>query len=231
MIAHHQRNPQGHQISIERLFSEIREHIPEGLDVRVVLSPRWSRGILSRLRNLIHARGESGEVNHIVGDVHYLAFGLPRNRLVLTIHDCAILNRLSGWKLKLLRYFWFVGPMRRAAIVTTISEVTKNELQKWVGSLADKVVVIPNCVRSEFTPDAKPFNKGNPVVLQVGTGWNKNVERVAESLQGTTCRLEIVGTLSEEQRATIMATEVPFCELGRLSDEELVTAYRRCDFL
>ena len=70
-----------------------------------------------------------------------------------------------------------------------------------------------------------------PVVLQVGTGWNKNVERVAEALRGTACRLEIVGSLSETQRTALHGSGVPFRELGRVGDEELVAAYHRCDLL
>ena len=171
------------------------------------------------------------DIHHIVGDVHYLAFGLPADKLVLTIHDCAALERLNGWRREVLRQIWFVQPMRRSAVVTTISETTKNELRRWVGNLADKVVVIPNCVGSEFHAVPKPWPCEEQVCLQVGTGWNKNVERVAEALRGTGCRLEVVGQLSDSQRAAVEATGISYRVLGRLSDEELLAAYHRCDFL
>jgi glycosyltransferase involved in cell wall biosynthesis len=171
------------------------------------------------------------DVHHIVGDVHYLALGLPRESLVLTIHDCAALERLHGWRREILRQLWFVQPMQRAAVVTTISETTKEKLRKWVGKLADKVVVIPNCVRAEFIPDTKPFDANNPVVLQVGTGWNKNVIGVARALIGIPCRMEIVGNLDDFQRAALRASHVNYLELGRISDEDLLKAYRRCDLL
>jgi glycosyltransferase involved in cell wall biosynthesis len=144
-----------------------------------------------------HAARQQADVHHIVGDSHYLAFGLPPARTVLTIHDCGALDRLTGWKRALLKYFWFTGPMRRAAVVTTISEASKAELRKWVGPLADKVVVVPDCVFEEFAYDPKPFNEECPVVLQVGTKWNKNVERVMEAVEGTGCRLEVVGELQK----------------------------------
>ena len=107
----------------------------------------------------------------------------------------------------------------------------RKELRDWLGGLADDVRVIPNCVRSEFIPDPKSFNQAAPVVLQVGTGWNKNVERVAEALSGTPCRLEIIGTLSESQRTTIRETGIAFSELGRVSDAEVLAAYQRCDIV
>ncbi len=230
-ILHHKRLPYDGQVSIERLFAEIRGHLPEEWQVEDATSPFPSKAVLARLRNLRHATRQVADVHHIVGDVHYLAFGLPSKRLVLTIHDCAALNRLSGWRRKVLRYFWFTGPMRRASVVTTISETSKEELRHWVGNLAEKVVVIPNCVRSEFQAAPKLFNGAQPVVLQVGTGWNKNVERVALALRGTPCRLEVVGSLSEAQRSVLIETGVPFRELGRVNDEELLEAYRRCDFV
>ena len=230
-IVQHQRLPYDGQVSIERLFEEIRNHLPEECSVKVATSPLPSKGLWPRVKNVFYARRQQAAVHHIIGDVHYLAFGLPPQRTVLTIHDCATLKRLKSWKRAIFRYFWFTGPMRRAAVVTTISGTTKNELHQWVGSLADKVVVIPNCVRSEFTPNSKPFNQEAPIVLQVGTGWNKNVERVAQALHGTGCQLEIVGKLTTAQRSALEASGVTFRELGKLSDVLLVAAYQRCDIL
>lgn len=230
-VNHHQRRPHLNHVSIERLFEEIRAALPASCDVIQKTSPFPSTRLLPRLRNLLYVRRHRADVHHIIGDVHYLAFALPQECTVLTIHDCAALNRLTGWKREILKYFWFTGPMRRAAVVTAISQTTKDELRKWTGSLADKVEVVPNCVGSEFQAAPKLWPKENPVCLQVGTGWNKNVERVAQALQGTGCRLEIVGELRDEQRQSLEASGVPYHSLGRVSDEELLEAYLRSDFL
>ncbi len=230
-VLHHQRLPDHGHVSIERLFEGIRHEFSPQWQVQTSVSPHVSYGLLARLRNLRAASKVEADIHHIVGDVHYLAFGLPGDKLVLTIHDCAALERLKGWRREALRQLWFVQPMKRAAVVTTISETTKLELRRWVGNLADKVVVIPNCVREEFRPAPKPFNTDCPVVLQVGTGWNKNVIGVARGLIGISCRLEIVGQLDDFQRAALAASQVSYQELGRLTDEEMVEAYRRCDLL
>jgi glycosyltransferase involved in cell wall biosynthesis len=230
-VIHHQRLPDHVQVSIERLFEGIRAVLAPEWQVKVSVSPHPSRGLLPRLKNLKVASGLQADIHHIVGDVHYLAFALPGDELVLTIHDCAALERLKGIRRELLRQLWFVQPMRRAAVVTTISETTKQELRRWVGDLADKVIVIPNCVRSEFQPDPKPFDTRCPVVLQVGTGWNKNVVMVARALFGISCRLDIVGVLDAAQRAVLQASHVNFRELGRLSDTQLVEAYHGCDLV
>ena len=229
--------------------------MPADCEVVSFPAPEASAGILPRWRNVRNAARQKADVHHIVGDSHYLAFGLPPDRTVLTIHDCGALDRLSGWKRALLKYFWFTGPMRRAAVVTTISEASKAELRKWVGPLADKVVVVPDCVFEEFAYDPKPFNEECPVILQVGTKWNKNVERVMEAVRETGCRLEIVGKLEKashgstrintdvfrtedlgakscSDRQSSSAPEPPGVrELGRLTDQELVEAYRRCDMV
>jgi len=166
-----------------------------------------------------------------VGDAHYLALALPRRGLVLTIHDCAALDRLKGAAREILRQFWFVRPMRHARIVTTISQAMRDELRQRFGDLAANVRIIPNCVRSEFVPTPKPFPSASPVILQVGTGWNKNVERVAEALRGISCRLDIVGTLSATQRGLLGNAGIVFRELGRLSDDEVLEAYKACDIV
>jgi glycosyltransferase involved in cell wall biosynthesis len=243
-ILHHERKRLASHFSIERLFAEIRRNMPADCEVSSCPAPEASAGILLRWRNVRHAARQKADVHHIVGDSHYLAFGLPREKTVLTIHDCGAL----------LKYFWFTGPMRRAAVVTTISKASKDELRKWVGPLADKVVVVPDCVFEEFAYDPKPFNEACPVVLQVGVKWNKNVERVMEAMAGTGCQLEVVGNLSGEQKAShglkMMeedvfgagdtgakslfpgnAGEPVVRELGRLTDEELVAAYQRCDMV
>jgi len=272
-VIHHERKRLASHFSIERLFAEIRRHMPAHCEVTSCPAPEASAGILPRWRNVRHAARHQADVHHIVGDSHYLAFGLPPERTVLTIHDCGALNRLSGLKRALLKYFWFTGPMRRAAVVTTISQASKDELRKWVGPLADKVLVVPDCVFGDFAYDPKPFHEECPVVLQVGTKWNKNLERVMEALAGTGCRLQVVGELSEEQKASCRnfshrlrglstdrvraasptgltgecsspgtpgfrgessdkrEAEQEVFELGRLTDSELVEAYRRCDMV
>jgi glycosyltransferase involved in cell wall biosynthesis len=230
-IIHHQRRPGHGHVSIERLFESIRNEFTSEWQVTVSVSPHPSRGLMPRLKNLAAVYGRQADIHHIVGDVHYLALGLWGEKMVLTIHDCAGLERLKGWRRELLRQLWFVQPMRRAAVVTTISKTSKDELRRWVGGLADKVVVIPNCVRSEFQPNAKPFDTRCPVILQVGTGWNKNVVTVARALNGITCRLDIVGTLDTAQRAALEASRVNFRELGRVSDAQLVEAYHSCDLV
>lgn len=230
-VVHHQRRPLPHQVSIERLFESVRGALSPRWTAHVAVSPEWTRGVGPRLRNLRAAARQTGDVHHIVGDVHYLAFGLSAERLVLTIHDCVSLYRLTGWKREVLRQVWYRWPARRAAAVTTISESARRELRDWIGEAADAVEVIPNSVRDEFQPDPRPFRTDAPVALHVGTGPNKNLERTGAALAGTGCRLHVVGTLAPAQRTALAQTGVPFRELGLLTDAALLAAYREADLL
>jgi glycosyltransferase involved in cell wall biosynthesis len=227
------RKAVGAQVSIERVFDQVRRGLGPAVAWAIHVSPCPSKGLVPRLRNLWAVwKAGRGKICHITGDVHYLALALPGRRLVLTIHDCAILHRLRGWRRQLIRQLWFVWPVRRAAVVTTISEATRDDLRQWLPpELWQKVRVIPNCVRSEFVSTPKEWNAVSPVFLQVGTGWNKNLARVGEALDGLACRLWIVGPVDGTQRALLQSHNLDFDCLGCLSDEDMADAYRRCDCL
>lgn len=226
---HFERRPFPGQHSIERLFVEIRRHFPEDIQSVSCVCPHFSRGFWPRLANVHQARRKQTEVNHVVGDSHYLALGLNASDCVLTIHDCASFLRLKGWKRAVFRWLWHDWPMRRARVVTVVSESTRRELEKYVGIGRGVVRVIPNCVRREFARSPKAFNEVEPVVLQVGTGWNKNVGRVAEALSGLRCRWVIIGEVSQRLRGVLDDCGVPWRHIPRATDQQVLQAYRDSD--
>lgn len=230
-LVHHHRLPGPSHVSIERLFEEIRRHLPEPWHARVHTCPHPSTGIVPRLRNMAAARSHAGRINHITGDVHYLAMALPSRGLVLTIHDCALMNLLNGPAREVVRRFWFIYPMRSAEAITTISEAMKKELESHFPNAVDKIRVVPNCVREEFSPAPKPFAESEPVILQVGTGWNKNLEGLAAALRGIPCRLEIIGKMTERQHELLRIHSINYRSLGTLTDHEVLDAYKRSDLV
>ena len=230
-MIHFQRLPAPGQISIERVFAEIRGAMPPHIECTVHRSPWRSQGIVPRLRNLGEVAGSAGRVNHIVGDVHYLSLALPGSRTILTIHDCVSLERLRGLKRKIFRWLWYVLPMKRAALVTVVSESTRREVLRHAPVHPGKIRVVHNCVRSEFVPTWRPFHQARPTILQVGTGPNKNLERVAAALNGIGCCLKIIGPLSREQRRLLEEHRVLFRNLPQASTLELLEAYRDADLV
>jgi len=218
-------------MSIERLFADIRKAMPGEIACSVHESPCVSKGVVPRVKNVLAARRNQGQVNHITGDVHFLALGLDPHRTLLTIHDCVSLERLHGLKLAVFRWLWYSWPVRRATVVSVISESTRRELLRHVRCDVAKIRVVPNCVGHEFAPSPKPFNAVEPEVLQLGTRINKNLERLTEALTGMSCQLHVVGPLSEVQRGQLERAKIRYRHTPRATDAELVAAYQRCDLL
>lgn len=229
-VVHFHRKPGPDQHSLERVFATVREHLPPDIEATSVYCPRPSTGILNRIVNILWARRNQGDVNHITGDVHYLALGLNPARTILTIHDCASLHRTSGPKRWLLWFFWFWLPLRRVAAITAVSEFTKSELVRYLGCNPHRIRVIADPVPPGFSPtnhDPGP----RPTVLQVGTGWNKNLDRVAEALKDVPCVLAVVGPLNHMQRQILESNRIDFRSHVRATDERLRKLYTESDLV
>jgi glycosyltransferase involved in cell wall biosynthesis len=157
--------------------------------------------------------------------------GLQRNRTILTVHDCGNLHRLTGWRRAVLRFFWFTWPLSCVRLVTTISEATRQELIKLAGTPPEKVRVVYNCVSPEFSGQPKVFNAERPLILMLGTAPNKNLRRMTEALAGLPCSVELIGRPSPAQADVFARNRVELIARGDVTNEEIVDAYRRCDFL
>jgi hypothetical protein len=92
-VVHHQRLPFPDHHSIERVFDAVRAHLPQQVDVRVVIAPTTSKGLMPRIRSAVAARRQQADVHHVTGDVTYVGLLLPRRRTVLSIHECEFLDR------------------------------------------------------------------------------------------------------------------------------------------
>jgi len=217
--------------SIEKLFDTIRGALPSGIDPIVAESRFPSRGFFRRAYNIVEASFRQGDVNHITGDVHFLSYLLSRRKTILTIHDCGFALENNGLKRQLLRFFWYVLPVRRVAIVTVISEATREELEKWVTLPPGMVRVVPDCIPKAFTYSEKIFNTAKPRILQIGTQENKNLVRVARALEGIPCHLDIVGKLTDEQQRVLVECGTEYSNAWGVSETELIRKYINCDLV
>lgn len=223
----HRKIRVGH--SIEGLFSDIRAGLPEDINVRVwhaekhSLYPHWI------LKNLNDARKIDADIFHTVGDAYYLTLAHPKEKSILTIHDCVALNRLNGWRKKYFYELWYQVPIRHAEIVTTISKASADELLKKVPGIRSKLVVIPNCVSDAFRFSEKNNENEKFTFLQVGTQANKNIERLICSLSGITCTLRLVGPLSGHQKHLLETSGIDYVALEGLSRQGMIDEYKRCD--
>lgn len=226
------RKPGPRSFSIERLFADVRAALPEDVQCRVRVCRYASKGLVRRAYSVAEAAVLSDIVNHITGDVHFLALGLPDSRTVLTVHDCGGLHRLSGLRRAVLKLFWFTWPIRRARVVTTVSEATRREVLALTSASPEKVRVVHNPVSTEFHPLPRAFPVGAlPRILMLGTSPNKNLERMAEALAGVPCTAELVGKPLPTQSEAFACRGVALSALGNVSTAEVRAAYERCDLV
>jgi glycosyltransferase involved in cell wall biosynthesis len=231
-VIHHERRPLANfSYSIEKYFQTVRTLMPHDIVVRQCQAPNESRGILPRVRNIVSARACGGQLHHVTGDIHYVAMGLPAQRTVVTVHDLAFLHNTSHARRAVIEWLWYSIPLRRAALVTTVSQFTRGQLLNLLPDLAEKTSVIHTCVGSGFAPQPRPFNTVTPTILHVGTSPNKNLSRLVQALAGIDCRLHIIGVLSQTDRRDLAEARINYANSVNLSDSELVRAYQDCDLV
>ena len=231
-VAHFQRRPDSTtHFSVESLFDVVRAHLPPDIDAEKLVVPGENRRVVPRVRNILWASRHQRRVNHITGDIHYVALGMDGSRTILTVLDCVHLTYSSGLRRQLLKWLWYRLPAARVAAVTVISEFTRQHLLSAVPVNPDKVSVIPACVDPAFVPTRRDEQPARPVVLQVGTTPNKNVERLAQALSGLDCTLHVVGTLSDNQRAALAQHRIEYRNFVGLTTAEMIRAYAAADVL
>ena len=176
------RKPQLQYFSIEKVFEQVINHLPDSIEPVIYKLKNGTNGWWGRLKALAETWQNKGVINHITGDITFVAMALPKKGLIVTYHDLESLTQYKGWKLKVLKYFWVSIPVKRAQVVTAISNHTKEQLIKWTNCNADKIVVVPNPLPEELEYSPKEFNKIFPTVLVMGTKANKNVEGIFEAV-------------------------------------------------
>lgn len=222
--------------SIEELFGSIRHELgrQEAVTTDEIRLPHISRSLRDVWRNIRFVRRQKiGDVVHITGDAHYVAVALPGSRTVLTIHDCIPLERNYARPIRYALFWllWFYWPICRAAIVTTPSEKTRQDLIRYVGRVAGKAIVVPNSYDPSFTFQPRSFDQKEPVILQVGTASHKNLARVAEAIEGIHCTLVIIGPLTDDTVDDLRKRRITYQNYVNLSRMEMRKAYVECDLV
>ncbi len=232
-VAYYQRKPRpGFNFSIESIFDDVRERLKDCVEAKVVLSPRYNDSYYSKLVNIWSAhQRESNHINHITGEVHFLNLIMTKSRVVLTVHDCSMVNRKKGLARVVVKWLYLTAPVWKARTVTTVSEATKREIIQYAGCPADKVHVIPVAVSPMYKPAPRNFNQIRPTILHIGTSYNKNLLRLAQALEGLDCKLTIVGKLSREQEDELRLRNISYENRYNITPEEMYKQYVDCDML
>ena len=218
--------------SLDITFSNIRKFIPNSIDVKVFVPRYESRGVFKRLAIIIESFFNQGDVNHVIGDIHFSNLLLKKEKTILSVLDCGSVVRLNGLKRMLLKFFWYTLPVKKAQHVTVISEKVKNELLSLVDFPEEKITVIPPCISIEFKyVEQKNFNSKNPTILHVGTNYNKNLIRISQALRGISCVLDVVGELSVEQLQALEDNSIEYKNSEDISENEMIQKYIDADIV
>ncbi len=225
------RKPFSSAYSMETVYDDVRQHLPNDIAVTVHECRFASRGVVRRLQDAWTARRHQADVNHVTGDVHYLTYFLSARRAVITMHDCIALDRTRGLRHWLLWLLWYWLPERRCRLIITVSGAAKERLLKYLRCPADKIRVIHNPVGAGYRPSPKAFNDSRPRILIVGTVQNKNLERMAEALAGVACEVVIIGRMSPSQVVAFKNAGLPVTNHIDISRESVVACYEQCDLV
>jgi glycosyltransferase involved in cell wall biosynthesis len=228
-----QRRPRkGFSFSVEYIFEDIRKRLADKIVATVYISRCYNDGYYTKIVNIIEAAfRREADVNHITGEVHFLNLLMKKENVILTVLDCGVMPRKKGLARKIVKWLYLTAPVNRSKYVTAISEVTKQEIIGYTNCNPDKIHVIPVAIDPLYIPFPKAFNKNKPCILHIGTGFNKNLLRLIESIEGINCRLSIIGKLSDEHLKALKENNIEYENEYNISNERLFEKYKECDIV
>ena len=218
-------------VSLERVFRRIAGALRPEFETEFQQLP-FGLGIFDTLRNLLLFRKRPADVYHITGHVNYIALLFSPSNTVLTFHDLRFLKGRRTLRRLVLKKLYLDLPIRRLKYITAVSENTKIEIVESTACDPAKIRVIKLPV-TDITSSGhiKEFNKTYPLLLQVGTMPNKNIERLIDAIAPIRCTLRVVGKLSVSQTELLDKYGVKYENAYGLSDEEMRTEYERADIV
>lgn len=215
--------------SMEGIFDSVKEVLKNKMEIRNF----YADSKVSRLQNIMNVRKEAGEINHITGDINFLAMGLSGKKNILTIHDFGYYENPVHSKLVKLVYstLWYYLPLKFVDRVTVVSEFTKKKLIQYFNFPEDKIRVIYDPVKPVFRKSEKKELNTVPVILQIGTGDHKNVMNMIEAVKGSGYHVQIVGWPSDKEIAKLKEYNISYSVVNSLTDEQVFEQYANCDIL
>ena len=216
---------------MEGIFDSVKSVLKD----RVEIHNFYADNKLSRLKNIQNVGKHAGPINHITGDVNFLAMGLrgKGRKNILTIHDFGFYeNPVHSIVVKTIyKYFWLYFPLKCVDIVTVVSEFTKEKLIRYFHFPEDRIRVIPDQVKPVFRKSIKERLDNPPRILQIGSGDHKNVMNMIEAVKGTGYHVDIVGWPSDKEQAKLKEYDISYTISNSLTDEQVFEKYRNCDIL
>jgi glycosyltransferase involved in cell wall biosynthesis len=225
------RKPFRDYFSIEELFGFIQQGFGTEVIYQNYYLSRFSKGLKNRFLSCLEVISKQNQINHITGDIHFVAAFMKKKRTVLTIHDLEVLKRLTGISRQVVKFFWFTMPAWRVKYITVISEFTRQELIRLTSIKPEKIMVVHNCVSPAIQAVPEHFNAAQPTILHIGTAHNKNLERLIEALEGLPVKLIILGNLRDHQKELLVKHHLTYENRFNLAYSEVIQLYQQADIV
>lgn len=216
--------------SVEKVIQIAVAHLGGGFRIRRIYLPCRHADPWSVLRNLwfVFQHRDITGINHITGDVHYIALALAGCRTVLTIHDAGncdlTVRHLRRWLFQLV---WFILPLSMVRHWTSVSVFTRDRVRALTGRCDG--LVIYNPVAAWYQSPVLAGHGRLLRILQVGAAENKNLLNLIIALRGLSCRLRIIASVDASLKATLQAAGIDYSERQGLSEVDMVEEYRQAD--
>ena len=226
-----ERKPSGSP-SIERLFRQVEKDLPpDQFDIEFQQVP-YGNSVLDVFKNLLFFRPRPADLYHLTGHIYYISLILPKRKTVLTIHDLIFLHRRTGPRRFILKKLFLDWPLRRVRRITVVSNAIKDEIVELTSIDCGRITVIKNPLIDRFIAgDIKPFDKVCPVILQIGTAENKNIDNLIKAVVGLNCKLRIIGRLDDKIVQSLERHGTLFENAFGLNDEQIIEEYRNADIV
>lgn len=213
--------------SIEEIFNTLTPLMGEQVTVKTL--PHDSGSPIGFLKNLIFAWHNRGKVNHIAGEVHYLALILPK--CIVTFHDLYSICSGKGIKSLVRRWLWASLPIISARRITAISQATLSEIKSINNSAKHKCTVIHNPIRNLRPQSNNDFSHKTTIILHQGTKPHKNLERVIEAIDEMEVKLLILGPMTEGQKQLAEGKHIDYKFFYDLTYDEVMKLYGESDIV
>lgn len=217
--------------SIENFYKNLIKNNNQ-FNFKIKQLPFYSKGVINRLLNIFWSVFHQSEINHITGDINYIAFFLKKKKTILTILDLYSLKRLQGIQKFLYYLLWVWLPIQRSKKILTISNSIKNEILNKFNVSPNKVAVIPCAVSNLFRKsNFKKKNNKFLTALIVGTSENKNFYRSILAIKNLNIRLNILGYLDKNQINLLRKYDIKYKNYLNIDQHMVVQIYLNSSFL
>ena len=172
------------------------------------------------------------DIYHITGDIYYAALFTPRSKTIVTIHDIDHYEyTLKGIRKFIYGLIWFRIPLYYVKYITTVSEHTKQRLVECFKVDADKIKVIYNPISDEIPNNLSSDNNEIPIILQIGSGYNKNIENLIHAVESMKLKIIFISKLNPHILKILNNYNIDFEQYYNISFDKVIELYKKCDVL